>query len=53
MPIKCPSGIKYRQRKINKTKRQRLAFCGRKVVEVTGYKKRDGTWVRGYTKKIK
>jgi hypothetical protein len=35
MPINCPEGKpKYRWRKLKGGKKQRLGFCGNKVVEV-------------------
>jgi hypothetical protein len=38
--------VRYRFRTIGPTQRQRLAFSNGKVVEVTNYTKRDGTWVK-------
>lgn len=43
--------IRYRYKKISPTKRQRLAFVGKKrVVEVTTYHKKNG-WVKKHTRR--
>ena len=43
--------VRYRYKKIGPKRRQRLAFVNKKVVEVTGYKKRNGKWVKSYTRR--
>jgi len=48
MPIKK---ARYRYRTISSTKRQRLAFKNNRAVEVTGYTKRNGKWVKTYTRR--
>ncbi len=45
-------GARYRFRTIGRT-RQRLAFRNNKVVEVTSYKKRNGSFVRTHTRRIR
>lgn len=45
--------VRYRFKKISSRERQRLAFAGKKVVEVTGYRKRkNNKWVEEYTRKF-
>ena len=49
MPL--PKKIRYRYRTLPSGKKQRLAFRGKKVIEVKGTT-RKGKRVRGYTKRI-
>ena len=46
-----PKGTRFRFKSLGPKKRQRLAFKNSKVIEITGYKKKNG-WVRGHTKRI-
>lgn len=50
MPLS--KGTRFRYRKLGKKRRQRLAFKNNKVVEVSGYKKRNGKWVKKYTRRL-
>jgi len=49
MPL--PKGTRFRYKTLSLGKRQRLAFKNNKVIEITGYEKKDG-FVRGHTKRI-
>ncbi len=52
MPLPYPrKKIRYRYKKISPGKRQRLAFVNNKVVEVTGYRKKNHKWVEKYNRK--
>jgi len=44
--------VRYRFRKISPTKRQRLAFAGNKVVEVTNYQRKNGNWVKKHRRRL-
>jgi len=49
MPLR--GNIRYRYRTLPSGEKQRLAFRNNKVVEVKGYKRKNGR-VRGYTRQI-
>ena len=43
--------VRYRYKKLGPKRKQRIAFVNNKVVEITGYERKNG-WVRGHTKRI-
>ena len=52
MPIKCRKGKpRFRFRQLDARRRQRLAFCGNRVVEVSNYKRRNGKWVKSHKRR--
>lgn len=50
MPIK---NARYRFKKTGPRTRQRFAFVGKEVREITSYRKKNGVWVRSHTRRIK
>jgi len=51
MPITCRNGEepRYRSRWVSPVKRQRLCYCGKKVVEVKNFFLKNGVWREGKT----
>ncbi len=52
MAIKCKSGEpRFRFRTTKSGVRQRLVFCGNEVVEVTSFRRRNGTFVKKHRRR--
>lgn len=49
MPLR---NVRYRFKQTSPTTRVRLAYRGPKVVEVTAYRKRNGKFVKGHSRKV-
>ena len=52
MPIQCKEKIRFRSRPIQGGT-QRFAFCGRKPIEVSTFKRKDGVVVKTHTRRLK